>query len=126
MKPDRRRRAQFPKPARLADAAAFERAFKAGRRGQGVYFAVHRVANGRGGARLGIIVARRTTGTNVRRNHIKRLIREVFRLRHERLSGWDWVVRTKQAPPLSREAEARIELEHLLSLPASPSGERAV
>ena len=72
-----------------------------------------------------MIVARRAVGTNVRRNHIKRMIREVFRVRQERLSGWDWVVRMKVAPPPTREPEARLELELLLSLPALQSGEHA-
>lgn len=64
-----------------------------------------------------MIVARRTAGTNVRRNRIKRLIREIFRARQEGLSGWDWVVRVKKAPDTAQEAEARVELTRLLSAP---------
>jgi ribonuclease P protein component len=78
------------------------------------------VANGRSGARLGMIVARRSTGTNVRRNRIKRLIREIFRVRQGGLSGWDWVVRVKKAPETAQEPEAKAELARLLTAPASP------
>ena len=70
-----------------------------------------------------MVVARRSTGTNVRRNRMKRLIREIFRLRQEGLSGWDWVVRLKKTPDPAQEAVARAELARLLTLPAaSPPG----
>lgn len=67
--------------------------------------------------RLGMVVARRTARSSVRRNSLKRLIREVFRIRQRELSGWDWVVRVKSAPATEMRCEARRELESLLVRP---------
>jgi ribonuclease P protein component len=43
-------------------------------------------------ARLGITVSIRNAGGAVRRNRIKRVIRESFRHHQQRLAGWDLVV----------------------------------
>lgn len=47
-------------------------------------------------ARLGVIVAKRHVKNAVRRNLIKRLIRESFRLNQEALSGFDLVVLARE------------------------------
>lgn len=110
-------RYRFPSAFRLSEAAAFDRAFRARGRGQGRYFTVHRAPNMLGFGRLGMVVARRTAGSSVGRNSLKRLIREVFRIRQQELSGWDWVVRVKSAPAKDMRCEARVELESLLVRP---------
>ena len=50
--------------------------------------------------RLGITIRRVAVRTNVRRNQLKRWVREAFR-RHPEASaaGWDIVVSVSQAPP---------------------------
>ncbi len=57
-----------------------------------------------GHARLGMAVSLRTAGTAVRRNRIRRLIRESFRLNQGRLPSADIVVNARAA---TREAGAR-------------------
>jgi ribonuclease P protein component len=111
-----RPRQRFPAALRLDDPAAFERAFKAGRPEQGRFFAVHSVRNALPYGRLGMVVARRTARSSVGRNGLKRLIREVFRMKLQELSGWDWVVRVKAAPTSSSRQDARAELASLLRL----------
>lgn len=113
-----RLRQRFPAALRLNDPAAFERAFKARRPAQGRFFAVHSARNALPYGRLGMVVARRTARSSVGRNGLKRLIREVFRMRLRELSGWDWVVRVKAAPTSSARQEARGELEALLKVRA--------
>jgi ribonuclease P protein component len=49
-------------------------------------------------ARLGLIVAKRHLKQAVKRNYIKRAIRESFRQHQERLSGLDLVVLLKRKP----------------------------
>jgi ribonuclease P protein component len=46
-----------------------------------------------GSARLGMLVTRRHAAGAVQRNHIKRCIREAFRLEQESLAGIDLLVR---------------------------------
>ena len=52
-----------------------------------------------GSARLGILVSRRHSSKAVRRNAIKRSVREAFRLERERLGALDLLVR----PPYGAE-----------------------
>lgn len=111
-----RPRQRFPAALRLNDPAAFERAFRARRPGQGRYFVVHSARNALPYGRLGMVVARRTARSSVGRNGLKRLIREVFRVQQQELSGWDWVVRVKAVPQSSDRQEARVELQALLKV----------
>ncbi|MEW5788797.1 MAG: ribonuclease P protein component [Pseudomonadota bacterium] len=51
--------------------------------------------NGLDHARLGLIIPKKVVATAVGRNRIKRLLREVFRLRQKELAGLDVVFRLK-------------------------------
>lgn len=75
---------------------------------------MHRAPNDLQTARLGLIVARRTAGNSVKRNAVKRLVREVFRVRQDALAGWDWVVRLTAFPKPGEWTQARAELQALL------------
>jgi len=98
---------RFPKALRLLTPAQFQ-AVRAAR------WARHagplRVAgrpNGLPHARLGLAVSRRA-GNAVRRNRIKRMLREAFRLhRHEWPGGLDLVVMTKPHDPATLEQYTR-------------------
>ena len=57
-----------------------------------------------GGARLGMLVSRRHSTHAVERNHIKRCIREAFRLEQEKLGPVDVLVR----PPYGVKPSARM------------------
>lgn len=98
---------------RLTGPALFERAFKGRDRRQGRFFTIHRAPNALSHARLGIVISRKTAGNAVLRNQIKRLIREVFRVRQHELAGWDWIVRVKVAPTGVQSSMGRSELESL-------------
>jgi len=65
--------------------------------------------NGLDRARLGLVVAKRVARHAVRRNYMKRVIREYFRLHATEIDGFDIVVRVKHAfyrsdAQLAREA----------------------
>lgn len=65
-------------------------------------------------ARLGITVTRRVGGA-VRRNRIKRLVREWFRIHSRDLGAFDVVVVAKRdTPPDLRLAAVREDLDHSL------------
>ncbi len=76
--------------------------YRNGRRAGDGLFAVNALANEVGFARLGMSVSTRTVGNAVRRNRVRRIIREVFRLRHATLASLDFVVTSR---PGAREAD---------------------
>lgn len=83
----------------LFETADFEQLFKAGNKKFGAYFALHyckldsKEANAH---RFGMSVAKKSVGTNVRRNLIKRVIRETYRLKQHDLVQYQVLVVAKR------------------------------
>lgn len=74
----------------------FLRAYKKGKKSYGRYFTLHFMENGLKYNRLGIKTGRKLCGA-VRRNRIKRLIKESYRLsEHEIRKGFDLVFAAKE------------------------------
>jgi ribonuclease P protein component len=71
-------RDSFPARCRLRKSNDFRRVFSRGRRKATRFFVVYALLNRLDDSRLGIQVRRRI-GTAVRRNRLKRMVREVFR-----------------------------------------------
>jgi ribonuclease P protein component len=71
---------------------------------------VQRVANDAGEARLGMAVSLRAAGNAVRRNRLRRLIRESFRMHRQELPAVDLLVtaRAPAAAAASREIFASL------------------
>lgn len=82
---------------RLTDPKAYERVFANARRSRDPYFTVLARSSDTTLARLGLAVSRRVDKRAVRRNRIKRLIRESFRHNKQRLAGLDLVVIARPA-----------------------------
>ena len=77
---------------RLHYGRDFRRCLTAGARAQGGSIVVHLAANPLGLTRVGVRISRRS-GNAVRRNRIRRMVREAFRLtKHELPRGFDMVV----------------------------------
>lgn len=70
--------------------------------------------NQEGYARLGIVVSKRLVPKAVRRNRVKRLIRECFRTINREGIGKDVVVRLRSGLEKNDEAEARSVLTKTL------------
>jgi len=97
--------------------------YKGGKRAGDGLFAVNALANSLGFARLGMSVSTRTVGNAVRRNRVRRIIREVFRERHAELPPVDLVVTSR---PGARDADRPAivtSLERLIerALPPAPA-----
>jgi ribonuclease P protein component len=84
--------AKFSKTCRLKSSSEFRAVMDRRVRLSDGLLAIYLAANGRGAGRLGISVSRASGGA-VRRNTIKRLMREVWRNRLAQMpQGYDYVV----------------------------------
>ena len=82
-------RFSFTKADRILKRHEFIAFSKAGRRIQSEHFIAVFVPNQRGRSRIGITVTKKV-GPAVKRNRIKRMVREYFRLNRHNLTGnWD-------------------------------------
>lgn len=86
---------RFPRSSRLTSRAQFLEVYDKGRRVSSSSFVVFGLENACDGCRLGITVTRKV-GNAVRRNRIKRVLREIFR------SHWD-----ELSPPIDLVVNAR-------------------
>jgi ribonuclease P protein component len=96
----------LPRHARLTQAHEFRRVYGRGRRATGQLVIVIAVPRRAIGHRLGVAVSKEH-GSAVRRNKLKRVLREAFRLERPNLPGnYDVVL-------IPKRREGRLELEDL-------------
>ena len=82
-----------PRSHRVVSGGSFRRAYAKGGRARGTQLMVVAVANGLGETRLGLSVGKRIWKSAVRRNRIRRVFREAFRLSYPELpAGYDLVL----------------------------------
>jgi ribonuclease P protein component len=107
---------QFPSCLRLRQAQDFRNALRSRRRWKGEWFNLSVSPNALGKSRLGIIVARKVVPHAVKRNWLKRTVREGFRRVARQLPPVDLVVQVTRLPA-DRAAHqlARAELQRLLA-----------
>jgi ribonuclease P protein component len=97
------RRLGFGAELRLRSKLQFDAIYAGGRRIDDRFFALRVKPNGLTHARVGLAVAVKTAGNGVKRNRLRRLVRESFRLAQHELPAVDIVVGAKIP---SREAPA--------------------
>lgn len=103
----------FPRTHRLSGRLQFSRVFEGRTREARGPLSAFAVPNGLAHPRLGISIGRHV-GTAARRNRIKRLLREAFRLhQHDLPVGYDLVIVVKPHEPLEL-AEYQKLMAHLL------------
>jgi ribonuclease P protein component len=84
------------KPAqRLRQKSEFDRVYRDARRSADALFAIFARNTGAPVPRLGLAIAARIVGNAVRRNRIKRLVRESFRQQQHELPAVDLVVNAR-------------------------------
>ena len=104
--------ARFPRSARLLQRREYQRIFAGALRSGDSGFTVLAAPNSDGAARLGLAISKRETRAAVRRNRIKRRIRESFRRRREQLAGLDIVVMAKRGVDSWSSAAIDASLAH--------------
>jgi ribonuclease P protein component len=99
---------RFGANLRLRSKLQFDAVYAGGRRVDDRFFALRVKPNGLSHARVGLAVAVKTAGNAVKRNRIRRLVRESFRLAQHELPAVDIVVAAKfparEAPATSLRA----------------------
>jgi ribonuclease P protein component len=118
----------LPRRARLLHAHEFRRVYGRGRRASGQFLVVVAAPRREPGHRLGVAVSKEH-GTAVRRNKIKRILREAFRLERPDLPGaFDLVLIPRVREGRLELREVRRELHELLAKiatrPAEPQRRR--
>lgn len=104
----------FRREERLSRQKDFSRVYKEGVRGATKHFVWYICDNQMGLRRLGIVTNKKVGGA-VRRNRIKRLIREFFRLNKSRIPvGKDIIIKVKPAVPNLVYRDVYEELNFLL------------
>ncbi|MCW8130124.1 MAG: ribonuclease P protein component [Planctomycetota bacterium] len=100
-------------PLRLRESTDFQRVYNAQEALHGPNVVVFYCANGLPLARMGVSVGRKH-GNAVRRNRIKRVLREAFRQAQDILpSGYDYVLIPRRGVREYRTCDVRASLEHL-------------
>ena len=106
----------FPKTERLLNRKDFVNLNRFGKKRHTRHFLVVFRQNSLGISRLGITASKKT-GNAVKRNRIKRLIREYFRLnKHEICQGYDIIIIAKKGADGLAPAEAAEELNEIISI----------
>jgi ribonuclease P protein component len=93
--PPNPRRLRFGAELRLRSKPQFDAVYASGRRIDDRFFALRVKPNGLENPRVGLAVAIKTAGNAVKRNRLRRLVRESFRLAQLDLPAVDIVVAAK-------------------------------
>ena len=114
-------RLRFQPAQRLVSARQFEAAYQSGRRKGDALFGVIVRPNGLAQARLGMAVSIKACGKAVRRNVVRRVIRNTFRVCQHPLAGLDVVVNARPGARQATNPEMVASLERLFrQLAATP------
>jgi ribonuclease P protein component len=104
----------FPRACRVVRSADFDAVYREGRKRTSREFAVFLRANGLANSRFGWSI-KKALGTAVRRNRIRRRLREIVRLhRAEIAAGWDIVIHPRASAATADFAALTSELMKLL------------
>lgn len=99
----------FPRRARLIKTDDFSSVFNFRKRISGPYLIIYYRFSQHACPRLGMIVSKKVAASSVRRNYMRRVLREFFRKQQSKLGNADLVIRVQQ--PFNRQTYAVVEQE---------------
>ena len=114
-------RQDFPRAVRLVRRSEYDAVYREGHRRTSREFAVFLRANGLDESRFGWSI-KKALGSAVKRNRIRRRIREIVRLHRQEISqGWDIVIHPRAAVATAKFAALTEELLKLLPRRETPA-----
>jgi ribonuclease P protein component len=105
----------FRRAHRLLKTDDFSSVFGMRQARSNAFFQVYARDNSLDHPRLGLVVGKKVAKRAVRRNYIKRTVREWFRLNRHQLGGMDYVVRAKIVFDHDKRSEAVMALSALFA-----------
>ncbi|MGB4812918.1 MAG: ribonuclease P protein component [Methylophilaceae bacterium] len=87
---------RLPKQAKLVKTDEFSSVFNFRKRITANYLVIHYLPNAYQRARLGLVVSKKVAKLAVRRNYMRRLLRECFRLKQHEIAHLDIVIRVQK------------------------------
>ena len=103
----------FPSDSRLLKSEEFRRVREFGRKFHTSHFIIYVDIHNDGGVRMGITVSRKV-GNAIKRNRVKRLIREFFRLNRQEIGPSDISIIAKRGLPATDLKQVSAELAPIL------------
>ncbi len=104
----------LPKVHKIHKSSIYEEVFGNGKRLNSNYFTVCYKANLLGFPRLGLVVSKKNFPAAVKRNRVKRILREVFRRNKELFASLDVVIIAKQGADRLSYDDAKLDIESML------------
>ena len=107
-------RFDFPRACRLVRRGDYDAVYRAGRRKSSREFTIFLRPNGLGISRFGWSI-KKTLGSAVRRNRIRRRLREIVRLHRQEIApGWDIVIHPRSSAATANFSALAAELLRLI------------
>ena len=104
---------RFPKPFHIRRARDFSRVYRVGKRARGSIMLLVGATNGLDHPRLGLSVSKKIWKHAVKRNRVRRVFREAFRLSCPELPPFDFVLIPAEPRLLPNTADTVLELKRL-------------
>ncbi|MCZ6527266.1 MAG: ribonuclease P protein component [Candidatus Dadabacteria bacterium] len=109
----------FPKELKIRKTSQYEEIFGKSKRLRSKYFDILYVQNSLGYSRAGLVVSKKNVRSAVKRNRIKRLVREVFRNNKSLFDSLDVVFLAKKGSDTLNYSNVKREIEETIRLSLS-------
>ena len=106
----------FPKELKIRKSSEYERIFGTAKRFKSKHFNILYVRNSLGYSRAGIVVGKKNVRSAVKRNRIKRAVREVFRNNKSLFDSLDVVFLAKKWSDTLNYSNVKREIEEAIRL----------
>ncbi len=109
----------FPKELKIRKTSQYDEIFGKGRRLRSKHFDILYVQNSLGYSRAGLVVGKKNVRSAVKRNRIKRVVREVFRNNKSLFDSLDIVILAKKGSDTLNYSNVKREIEETIRLTLS-------